>query len=294
MEKLIFWEDSKMIETIGSMDEIQGMMDCQTAYRLLRGCCYSHTKYKNLSKKISEIMDHQKCCIPCTPFQAAIMMDQCDKALPVPADIFCFMEKAYQDAYALNTDPRAPFLLGRLYSEERYGHVDYAKAAMYFTEGAKDGDGKAEAMLGKCYLLGWGMPENYELAFQYLTKWALISEENTEALYLLGDMFYEGLYVHKDQVQAYELYQRAWDAEDAQATIGGVQALLRIADYEMKQIGEIKNFRYALTCYQRAETECYQYMLSCPNEATDCMQRAQEGQRVARRKLKNALLKQLK
>ena len=294
MEKLTFMEGDKRIETFGNMDEIQGMMDCETAYRLLRGCCYRRTQYKNLSKKISEIMDHTQCSIGCTPLQAAMMMDQCDKTLPVPEDIFCFMEKAYKDAYELDIDRRAPFLLGRLYAEERYGHVDYSKAAEYFAEGAKDGDGIAEAMLGKCCLLGRGMPENYELAFQYLTKWALISDENTEALYLLGDMFCEGLYVRKDKVQAYELYHRAWDAEDAQLTIAGVQALLRIADYELKEIGEANSFQYALVHYQQAEAECYKYMLSYPNEAADCMQRAQEGQRAARRKLKSTISKRLK
>lgn len=189
MEKLEFWDEGENVETIGSMDEIEGMMDTKTAYRALLGCCYNRAKYKGLSKTIAELKDEKHYEIKCSPLEAAMKMDRADQKLPVPEDIFCFLEKAYTDGFEVIGDRRCAFLLGKLYSSERYGHIDYPKAAKWFAAGAQVGDGEAEAMLGKCYLFGWGVPKNYEEAFQHLTKWALISNENAEALYLLGDMF---------------------------------------------------------------------------------------------------------
>lgn len=291
MEKLTFWDEGGKVETIGSMDEIEGMMDTETAYRVLLGSCYSGVKYKELSKTIAELKDEKHHEIKCSPVEAAMKMDGADQNLPVPEDIFCFMEKAYMDGIDVIGDRRCFFLLGRLYSSERYGHIDYPKAAKWFAAGAQAGDGKSEAMLGKCHLLGWGVPKNYELAFQHLAKWALISGENTEAMYLLGDMFYEGLYVQQDLVQAYELYQKAWKADKAGYCIAGVQTLLRLADYELDSIGEKEACHYALACYQRAESDSYDYMLSHPKEATECILRAKEGQKAARRKLKKLISK---
>lgn len=46
MEKLVFWDKGGMLETIGAMDEIEGMVDYKTTYRFLRGVCYNRKKYK--------------------------------------------------------------------------------------------------------------------------------------------------------------------------------------------------------------------------------------------------------
>lgn len=292
MEKLVFWDKGGMVESIGSMDEIEGMMDCKTAYRFLRGICYDQRKYKQLSKAIIKMMDEENLCIRDTPLSVARKLDITDTHLPVPEDIFLFIEKAYLDGHKYLKDRLCPFLLGMLYSDERYKHIDYPKAAKWFLAGAEAGEGKAEAMLGKCHLLGWGVPKNHELAFQYLAKWALICED-TEAMYLLGDMFYEGLYVQKDPVQAYELYQKAWRAQDEDVDMAGVQALLRLADYKLDCIGEKEDCHYALACYQRAESDSYDYMLSHPKEAAECILHAKEGQNKARRKLKKLISKLL-
>ena len=233
MEKLVFWDKGGMVETIGSVDEIEGMMDCATAYRFLRGVCYDRKKYKWLSKTIEKIMDEESLCIREAPLEVARRLDNTDSYLPLPEDIFLFVEKAYLDGQEYLNDRRCAFLLGNLYSNERYGHIDYPKAAKWFAISAKAGDGEAEAMLGKCQLLGLGVPRNYEKAFQALVKWALISDNKSEALYLLGDMYYEGLYVEEDKVQAYELYQEAWNAEETDYSRAGAQALLRIADYQL-------------------------------------------------------------
>lgn len=282
MEKLVFWDKGGMVETIGSMNEIEGMMDCETAYRFLRGVCYDRKKYKRLSKVITKMMDEEKLCIRDTPLKVARELESANACLPVPEDIFHFIEKAYLDGYEYVKDRRCAFLLGNLYSNECYGHIDYPKAAKWFAIGAKAGDGEAEAMLGKCQLLGLGVPRNYEKAFQALVKWALISDNKAEALYMLGDMYYEELYVEEDKVQAYELYQEAWNAEETDYSRAGAQALLRIADYQLNQIGDKENCKFALNNYLRAEAGLYDYLLSHPIEARAGINKAQEGQCKAR------------
>lgn len=290
MEKLVFWDKGGMVETIGSMDEIEGMMDCETAYRILRGVCYDRKKYKWLSKVITEMIDEETLSVREAPLNVARKLDNTGMHLPVPEDIFLFIEKAYMDGYEYLNDKRCAFLLGNLYSNERYGHIDYPKAAKWFSVGAEAGDGEAEAMLGKCQLLGLGVPRNYEKAFQALVKWALISYDKAEALYLLGDMYYEGLYVKEDKVQAYELYQEAWNAEETDYSRVGVQALLRIADYRLNQIGDKEHCKFALNNYLRAETGLYDYLLSHPAEARAGIMKAQEGQRKAREALEAKIL----
>lgn len=286
MEKLTFWDAGGMFETIGSMDEIRGMMDPETAYRLLFGCCYDCKAHWELHTTIEKMMDEKTHSINCSPLEAAMRIDAAEKDLPIPEDIFCFLEKAYLDGVEQIKDDRCMFLLGRLYSQERYGHIDYQKAATWFAAAAEAGDGRAEQALGKLYLLGLGVPQDYPRAFQYLTKWALIDDYNAEALYLLGEMFRQGLYVEKDLVQAYELHQKSWEAEDACDCIAGVGALLRLADYKVDHIGEKQSCRHALVYYQRAESECYDYLLSHPQEAALCLERARSGQVKARKKLK--------
>ena len=71
MEKLEFWDEGGNVETIGSMDEIEGMMDTKTAYRALLGCCYNRAKYKGLSKTIAELKDEKHYEIKCSPLEAA-------------------------------------------------------------------------------------------------------------------------------------------------------------------------------------------------------------------------------
>ena len=144
-------------------------------------------------------------------------------------------------------------------------------------------------MLGKCQLLGLGVPRNYEKAFQTLAKWALIAKENAQALSLLGDMYYEGLYAEEDKVQAYELYRKAWQVDDVEDTPMSAQILLRLGDYRLNQIGDKEYCHFALICYQHAETCFYDHILSHPIEARAGIIKAQEGQRKAREALETKL-----
>ena len=64
---------------------------------------------------------------------------------------------------------------------------------------------------------------------------------------------------------------------------------MRMADYKLDRMGEEEDCHYALSCYQRAESDSYDYMLSHPKEAEECILRAKEGQKKARRKLKKLI-----
>lgn len=274
-----------ILEQLNGKDGTIWMMDHEIAYRVLQNACYSRGKYKETTAVIGRMMDHQNKCINIPPVEVARKLDDADAYLPVEEDIFLFLEKAYRDGYYQIRDDRCAFNLGKLYCEERYGHINYPKAAKWFLRGAKAGDGEAEAALGKCHLLGLGVPKNYEKAFHGLVKWALLDTDNTEALYLLGDMYLNGLYVEKDEVQAYVLYRKAWDRDNAQCCIAGAQALLRQADYLLMHMQEKEDCHLALVKYQRAESDFYDYLLSHPLEAQEGLRRAKAGVELARQKL---------
>lgn len=288
MENLTFWNDGGMVQSIGSIEEIRGHMDEHLAYRVLLGVCYRRDEYDETNGVCYEIMDEKHHRIRCTPLEAADKLDRADVHLPMQEDIFRFVEKAYRDHFALTEDRWSAFRLGCLYSQERYGHIDYPKAAKFFTVSADAGAGEAEAMLGKLYLLGLGVPKNYEKAFHYLTKWALLETENTEALCLLGDMYRLGLYVEKDMEQAREIYCRAWH-RDAGERIVSPQLCLRLAEYEMIEEGKPADPQWALRYYQRAECDFYTYLRSHPREAGDGLRQARAGQEAARQKLEAAI-----
>lgn len=289
MEKLRFWEGAELIESIASMDEIKGMMCPDDAYRVLLGVCVPAQAYSETSKIRSEIMDSGEHSILCTPLEAADRLIAADAHLPMQEDVFLFVEKAYLDGYA-NIDPRwCAFQLGRLYSEERYGHIDDSEAFLWFERSSKWNMGIADGMLGKCYLLGRGTPQNYEKAYKLLTKYALFDTEWAEPLLLLGHMYRDGLYVEKDEVQALDLYREIVRHREFQDQIAYPQALVGVADYQMDRIGDRESVHLALSYYQQAECEFYDYLLSHPTQAQSGIDYAKRRQNRCRQKLMNAI-----
>ena len=290
MVKQRFFVGKHVVESIGSMEEIEGMMDYEIAYRVLLGACYPRTEYKEISAVCSEIMDSDEPRISCTPLEAADRLNKASPDLPLPEDIFLFLEKAYLDGYALLKSRGTAFQLGRLYSEERYNHIDDPKAAFWFERSAEAGSGEAEFRLGKCCLLGRGVPRDYEKAFHRIVKWALMEDQNTEALYLLGDMYRDGLYVAKDKFLANDLYLRALNLRDYDSGIAFAQVQLRVADFYMNEIGGKYGYGSALALYQEAECGFFSYLRSHPQEAQAGIVAARAGQTRARKKYKKALM----
>lgn len=180
-----------------------------------------------------------------------LQLDEADKDQIMSEDILWFMEKAYYDA-ANCIDDKYWFSLASLYYYDRYGHVDFAKAVEYLEKAVETGDGRAEVLLGKCYLNGEGVPQDYEKAFHLLEKGALL-DFSGEAIYLLGDMYLNGWYVKQDKPQAYQMYLRTMNILDYR-DLTCADVYLRLAAYELNEIPKRSSIKKALRYHQESES----------------------------------------
>lgn len=106
------------------------------------------------------------------------------------------------------------------------GH--YADAIKTAEAGAAKGDASAEAILGRAYYLGVGVPRNYATALTWLNK--AVAQNNGDAMFFLGLMNEWGRGVPQDLPKALDLFDRG-------AALGQGYAKMEAAG--MRQQGEI-------------------------------------------------------
>src|SRR5690606_13743457 len=90
---------------------------------------------------------------------------------------------------------------------------DYETAQNIWVAYAQSGDHKAQAEIGQCFLNGWGVEQNLELAHRWLTLAANANEPM--ALRLLGDYHFDGKGGRPEPSIAEECYARAASQGDA-------------------------------------------------------------------------------
>ncbi|MDO4187046.1 MAG: tetratricopeptide repeat protein [Bacteroidales bacterium] len=113
-----------------------------------------------------------------------------------------------------------------------------------FIKEANAGDPEAQCNLGKCYFLGQGTIQNYNLAFNWFHKAA--DKEHPEAQYYIGRCYYYGLGLPNiDYKQSVIWLERSANQENADA-----QYLLGVC-YEKGQ-GVRQNQGLAQSWYERA------------------------------------------
>lgn len=269
-------------------------MDCEMAYCVLTEAMYPIAEYIETYAIIDSLLDREKCCTNIPPIRVARELDGADWNKPVPNPISGFLEKAYLDAVYQLGDVSCTVSLARLYSDERYGFADQDKALFWFQKAAEAGYGLGEVWLGKCFYLGIGVETDYEKAFHLLVKHALTDDSAAaEAVYLVGDMYMHGHYVAQDNVQAYEMYQRAWCMTDREDNVICAEILLRLGDYKLYQMDEEESWLSALDCYQEAERMCHDQGVFPYSILPELIQRAVDGQNTCRRKLMDARSNQI-
>jgi TPR repeat protein len=85
------------------------------------------------------------------------------------------------------------------------GH--YADALKTAQEQAAKGDASAQALLGKAYYEGVGVPRNYSTALNWNNK--AVAQNNPDAMFILGLMYEHGRGVPQDLDRALKLFDRA-------------------------------------------------------------------------------------
>ncbi len=110
-----------------------------------------------------------------------------------------------------HNNPLAALNLGSIYYDGLYVDQDYKKAASLYEIAAKAGERQAFTNLGYCYYYGRHQEKDYAKAMQYYMLGALLYND-ANCLYKLGDMYGSGLFVPKNPVYAFKLYDRAFHA----------------------------------------------------------------------------------
>jgi TPR repeat protein len=85
------------------------------------------------------------------------------------------------------------------------GH--YADAISAAQASAAKGDAHAQALLGRAYYLGTGVPRNYATALGWLSK--AVAQHNGDAMFILGLMYEHGAGVNQDLPRALKLFDDA-------------------------------------------------------------------------------------
>ena len=125
------------------------------------------------------------------------------------------------------------------------------------------------------------MPVDYEKAFHYFALGAF--DGHLISLYKIGDMYYNGYYVEKNEKEAFLIYNRClnqMDKNSAQYVAGPVH--LRLGNMFLNGIGTEKNAEQAMWHYHAAEYFLYNMVKDGEVMYKKSLRDAIEGQTIAR------------
>lgn len=104
-----------------------------------------------------------------------------------------------------------------------------AKALPWLVQSAEGGSPIAQGMLGSCYLNGWGVPQDFEMAAGWLAK---SEPSNQKSRAILGMCHAFGLGVRRDLVKAGELRARISDPSEQEWLDRYLEAATRVVKPE--------------------------------------------------------------
>ena len=102
--------------------------------------------------------------------------------------------------------------LGALYYDGKGVEKDYAKAFQLLSYGYEHGSKFGVCYLGKCHFRGFGTPQDYVKAREFLEQ---VDWTNREAFYMLGAIYCQGLGTAEDIKKGVEYLQKAGDNKEA-------------------------------------------------------------------------------
>src|SRR5690554_1254819 len=104
-------------------------------------------------------------------------------------------------------------LLGVIYENGYLNQSeDIEKAIVWYGKSAKQGNGIAENNIGNLYYRGQGVEKNDEIAYQYYKR--AVQKNIPEAVNSIGLMYFNGSYVSADKQTACEYFKKAADLEN--------------------------------------------------------------------------------
>ena len=219
-----------------------------------------------------------------TAFEMANTLLLCDRSRDLPEFLISYITELFiisgeeGNADAWNN-------LGAQYYEGCRGfEQDFAKALKYYQIAAEQGSRQAQENLGYCYYYGRSVPVDYEKAFHYFALGAF--DGHLISLYKIGDMYRNGYYVKKNEIEAFNIYMHCVDTmtEEEEPFIAG-PVFLRLGDMFLHGLGTEQNPLNALVAYQKAELFLYQMVQNDQPMYRKSLEKAIIGQENARKAL---------
>ena len=178
--------------------------------------------------------------------------------------------------------------IGSLYYTGRAGEQNYKKAVEYYTIAADGGCRQAHENLGYCFYYGRDMPVDYKKAFHYFALGAF--DGHLCSLYKIGDMYRNGYYVDKNEVEAFRIYMHcAQGLNEDNIHLVGADIMMRLGDCFFKGIGTEVDNKQALKYYQLAEQMYYERLESGDFLIKNCYKHVLKNQEEARQRLNDVL-----
>lgn len=158
---------------------------------------------------------------------------------------------------------------------------DYALAEALYMLGADGGDDQASVNLGYIYYYGRGQEVDYAKAYECYAR-AALSTGNPEGFWKLGDMYAKGQGVRQSDIQAWRMYQMAY--ENGKGTPFVCRAAHHVADYYLRGVEGVVEAdpERALEFYVEAELSYYKAIDAGLIYYWRCLEQAIEGQSRAR------------
>lgn len=134
---------------------------------------------------------------------------------------------------AENRDGYSQYHIAKCYDEGIGGVAqDFAQSRSWAEKAVQNGNNNAKYYVGKGYFYGYGVMQNYSIAFRNL-----LGIKNADAYMLVGKMYEEGLGVDIDYEKAVEYYQKAKDMGY------GPEAEKALAGFKRSIFGKLKKIK---------------------------------------------------
>ncbi len=223
-----------------------------------------------------------------SPYVIANKILDCDRPQVFPQTVIDTITLLFKEAFRAGEADAMNDLGAQYYTGARGFEQSFAKAVQCYEFASQSGSRQAQENLGYCYYYGRNMPVNYEKAFHYFALGAF--DGHLISLYKIGDMYANGYYVQKNEVEAFQIYNHCLDAmtdEYAKKVAGPV--FLRLGKAYLYGNGTKPNAHHALVCFQKAEVFLYDMVKDGDEMYRKSLQSSIDGQAQARVKLREEI-----
>ncbi len=152
--------------------------------------------------------------------------------------------RIFKDLSKKENSADAQYNIATMYFYAKGVKPDNTKAFEWFEKAAKNGEKRAEFMLGFMLENGLGTEKNMKKSFMYYKKAA--DKDYAKALYSLGRFYENGIVVNQDKKKAKELYEKA-------ASRGSVAGAYKMA----KLLEQEGNYKKAIEWYKALQEVNY-------------------------------------